>query len=638
MPEAKGGVWIGLDFGTTHSSVAIWDSTRGHPKWIRLRHLALPEGHKPGRLVPSQAILVRRSLFYEENVATQRLDHDKTVGSSGTAAAAASTSDILVILGASAREKVQQAWSIKESSPYDPAGVAAARVPSLKRLFATATETDENCVNLTPLGPSSDQENTCSVAAEILVQCLFRALRVAANEYIRTQQFKKRLCIPGDGGECLHVVVGVPAQYSRHQRDRICSVAQKAGFHSCFTVTESTAAALAYGIGVATQKNHILVFDMGGGTTDVTICEWKDEKFHVRVTQGDGELGGDNMDQALANYVQQSLQISHLPLHRSQSLLSQCQFVKERLCTAEDATIEERITFQGQSLSISLSDLNTSIASIVQRARDVVITALKRFGTDKVDEVILIGGATRVPAIRAMLQSIFPQQELCQSVNAMSAVAVGAAIQAAKLSQKIPLHELKSALMLDSNPHAIGVLTPHEHFVEILPKDMSLPARGYATFELASVDQAGVTIKAVEAIDEPGKQSTTQEDQQYVVIGEFTFLLHRLAKNQIVPLKQRSIDVGMILNENGEFIVSIFDPNDPEHIRKREAYRQAQTQGDARSLNYNITVEQPITKEQIILVILCILLFGAYVWTKLAFPDEVLPGSLSHETISGTEI
>ena len=160
------------------------------------------------------------------------------------------------------------------------------------------------------------------------------------------------------------------------------------------------------------------------------------------------------------------------------------------------------------------------------------------------------------------------------------------------------------------------------HFIEILPRDASLPAASYATFQLADIHQPGVTVKAVEQIG---------DDNAYSTLGEFTFLLHRLTPDQIAALHgTRSVDIGMTLKTNGEFVVSIFDPHDPDHIRKRERYVRAKQGGRNKNATINdnnildYQTKEQISMEQIALIIACIALFALYVAAKLAFQKDVL--------------
>eukprot|EP00545_Synedropsis_sp_CCMP1620_P003152 CAMPEP_0119022808 /NCGR_PEP_ID=MMETSP1176-20130426/28779_1 /TAXON_ID=265551 /ORGANISM="Synedropsis recta cf, Strain CCMP1620" /LENGTH=264 /DNA_ID=CAMNT_0006977747 /DNA_START=33 /DNA_END=824 /DNA_ORIENTATION=- len=229
------------------------------------------------------------------------------------------------------------------------------------------------------------------------------------------------------------------------------------------------------------------------------------------------------------------------------------------------------------------------------------------------DEVVLVGGATRVPAVQTMLRKEFPSiPDLCSSLSAEGAVAQGAAIQAAIKSGLVPLSELKSAMMLDALPHAIGVLLPDgKTYVPILEKDAQLPAMGYATFTLADIHQSGVTVVAVEDV---GVNSPLER------IGEFNFLLRRLAKDQVLQMKgaTRTVDIGMTMATSGELTVSIFDENDPEHLRKKQKFQRHKNGGG--EIGYD---EKEIEDDgvPVLLIVGCVVLFFVYIGVKLAFHD-----------------
>jgi molecular chaperone DnaK (HSP70) len=332
---------------------------------------------------------------------------------------------------------------------------------------------------------------------------------------------------------------------------------------------------------------------------------------------------------------------------------------KERLCGAggEAAAASAVVAVQGMRVTIHQDELVRALEPVLLQTRQVVQSALEQFqtmmqqqqqqeqqnssdssmvaSTAEIREVILIGGASAVPAVRQLLASLFPKvPELCVSVNAHSAVAQGCAIAAALASHHVPRHELESALMLDTSPHPIGVLTATDNFVEILPAQATLPAKGFATFTLADPRQRGVTVRAVERVwlderysDSKNKQKKRQQQQQrelFVPLGEFTFLLHRLPNHDPRTTSSRSVDIGMVLRTNGEFVVSIFDPNDPEHVRRKERARNHQSKGSDDILAFRdmVVAEEALSWEQILLMVACIVVFVLYVAAKLVFANE----------------
>lgn len=653
------GVWIGVDFGTTHSCTAVWDSTRGHPKWMRLEGIAFPQGSKSGRLVPSVVLFVSPSAARQFD-RTFPVNH--IVGR-----------DLYAVVGAPALDLLEQSELHLESAQasktrgnkasvsWSPSEITTAMVTSVKRAISErddettreslpydivqeegpSDETSVVKIQVTPLGATE----AVSIPVKHVIAVLLFALRQASEAYLKRHMRKKRLVVPvtGDSLDCRHCVVGAPAQWGRQAREQVKDAARLAGFSgNVQTLTESSAAVLCYGLTVAgSDDKRILVFDMGGGTTDVTIAELTDRNQPIRVVVTHGaNVGGDTMDNAILGVFLKKLGESENDLTGLQrkGLVRRCKLAKEQLCGDVDhgysspvATVD--IAFQGQTVQIDQGDMETSIEGCLLSARRIVREALLRYSALpsnevddlKMDEVILVGGATRVPAVRRVLSDLFPPPhppELCQ-LDPLSAVAQGTAIQAAMNSGLVPMHHIKSALMLDSLPYAIGILTSptkssdgeERRFVEVLGKDSNLPVTGTATFQLANAFQPGVTISVVEAVREG------PADLSYEPIQDFTFLLHRLTKKQSESFgnNPRSVDVTISMNQTGELIVSIYDENDPEHARRR---RQQPKNGEEKLHPDSVLASSE--SEMLGLWILFIFLIVLYGITKVVFREEQL--------------
>ena len=283
---------------------------------------------------------------------------------------------------------------------------------------------------------------------------LLRKMRCGAERYLKTG----KIAAPGltTGYNCeqqisvRNCVIGCPANYTRLQRNAIVRSCKLAGFDGIVHVlTESTAAAMAYGIDVAGGPKNVLVFDMGGGTTDVTIARYNediksdhDESFHVIATGGNTYLGGDDIDDLLVQWIVGEIDdIQYSSIIESNNIRRKCREAKEKLCGngSSDQTLSSVYIDVGKrSVLLTIDVFNDIISPVVLKARAIVEEVLvscdsKMGGEDKfrVDEVVLVGGASRVPAIRQMLRKRFPPPHppsLCFSVNADSAVAHGAAI------------------------------------------------------------------------------------------------------------------------------------------------------------------------------------------------------------------
>ena len=645
---------IGIDLGTSHCTAAVWDSTRGHPKWMRLSGIAYPEATKEGRVVPSAILFLTKETARKMNIDTNR---SSIVDLSTIFPAHPS---IVACVGATAVEALDKASSAaEEGTSHTPsyADLSAALVTSAKRLFGLShlneelksslslpvTEPqhggDELVWNVRPMGY---RQQILPVTPSQATTILLLAIRLASEAYLKSNGRKKKLHIPGgEAYRCSNAVIGVPAHYGQSQRLLVTRAAQKAGITGLVSVlTESTAAAMAYGIFVSRMaaEKTILVFDSGGGTTDVTIATMagKDnasedsQRFRVVVTEGEPSLGGDDMDAALLAVAMKKTGISEKYVSQERRrLLNDSRRAKERLCGDVDHGYQKpessvSLSISSVRASLTQDDLEEALGPWIDRGTKLVRRALERYASEKnlsmpevcMDEVILVGGATRVPAVRRMLREIFPPPvpaDLCLSVNAMAAVAQGAAIQAAMQSERVPAYEVRSAMMLDTVPHAIGVLLPDsETFVEIISQDTALPASGSAVFQLADPQQPGVTLTAVEQVD---------GGRIYPKLGEFTFLLARMSREKLDCLDgPRSIEIRMTLRETGEFLVSYYDENDPEHAGMKPSSRRYDKQSGAPVLAFR---QEDGTKEQLLLMVSCVVLLFAYVAARIYFQEEL---------------
>jgi molecular chaperone DnaK (HSP70) len=461
------------------------------------------------------------------------------------------------------------------------------------------------------------------------------------------------------------------------------------------TCLESTAAAVAYGLTLQERSKQqqqstgggptIMVVDMGGGTTDITIATSRksdnnssisdssgggeggsgsgsgssselSSTYRVLVTQGDDMLGGDDIDEAIMIYCQ--YQLSQLFQHqqsrremgnnKNEVFRSACRKAKESLCRVEDPSPSETIFVDcdddaNRNIVITQDIFeNIIIEPWLRRARDLILQArddlnevnnasssTSDIDTDAaavtgivIEEVILVGGTTRIRAIRRMIQEMFPGIELSTSLDPMSSVAQGLAIQAAIASKQVPLYELKNCMMLDCIPHAIGVQLDNR-FIEIIPRNTLLTAIGSATFILANKYQAGITIRAVEQVDADTYEPMSKED--------FTFLLRKLSPTQFENMSERTIQVGMKVDKEGRFIVSIFDENDPEQVRKKDRFEKIkkgeEVVGELDYIKEMILAESDITNEQITLIVALVSVVVLYIAVKMVFADPLEDGS-----------
>ncbi|CAJ1965399.1 unnamed protein product [Cylindrotheca closterium] len=621
----QSGVWIGVDLGTSNSACAIWDSTRGSPKWIRLPVIAFREqSGKLGRMVPSVVRVTEPSTPYSVGAKAVQ-EHKDATGDAGML-----ISSVKRLFG-------------KRYSDLDPA-----LLESLP-FHVEADENDKESLQLViPISDGNDKDDCVLVVKTTPVEIaasILKAIKEAAQEYLDKNKTKKHLDIPGEG-LVRNAVVGVPAHFSKRHTALVEEACRQAGLDGhVSTCLESTAAAMAYGLAMqdSSSQANIMVIDMGGGTTDITIATKQassDEtsenysSYKVLVTQGDDHLGGDDIDQTILDYCMQeanSLKDADTEPKGSDFLLS-CRKAKEQLCDDSESKVASvGVAIGNHTVTISQEKFHALLKEWLQKAEHLIQRALEEFqkipGSESISEVILVGGTTRTPSIRALIQSKFSGLELCTSLDPMSSVAQGLAIQAAIQSKLIPVHKLKSALMLDCLPHAIGVELPDGSFCEVIPRNAPLPARGSATFSLADKQQKGVTIKAVEEIKVNGTNDATI-NYEPMAREPFTFLLRRLTNEEMAAMDRRAIEVGMKVDAEGQFMVSIFDQNDPEQVRKKERFENMKDKDSTvKELSYLadlVISESGTSTEQFMLMGTLVAVFILYIAVRMAFNDPLI--------------
>jgi len=514
-----------------------------------------------------------------------------------------------------------------------------------------ADENDEDSLQLViPINSSGDEDDDdCVLVVKTtpleIAASILSAIKEAAQDYINKNQRKKHLEIPGEG-LVRNAVVGVPAHFSKRHTTLVEEACRLAGLDGhVSTCLESTAAAMAYGLTMqdSTKQANIMVIDMGGGTTDITIATKQAEKgdtidnyssYKVLVTQGDDHLGGDDIDQAVLGHCMEQVRSEEDKLSENKSelkpsnFLQACRRAKEQLCDAESNPSSVDVAIGDHNITISQETFHTLLKEWLQKAEHLIQRAMEEFQKialeDRISEVILVGGTTRVPSIRRLIQSKFSSLELCTSLNPMSSVAQGLAIQAAIQSKLIPIHKVKSALMLDCVPHAIGVQLSDGSFCQLIPRNTPLPARGSATFSLANKNQKGVTVFAVEEIEVNGTNDTTIYYEP-MAKKRFTFMLCRLTKEELKELDNRTIEVGMKLDAEGQFMVSVFDKNDPEQVHRWERFENMDKDAVG-ELSYiaDLVMSQSVTSmEQFLLMGTLVGVFILYIAVKIAFNDPV---------------